>query len=562
MSLITINDILSDTNIASAIEFLKTKANSCGDDGIWLHDLENYWYLNKHALITCIKNNDYTPQLVHEKVIITPSGKHRCISLLSSLDRMLLRAILQVIRIPFEKHFSNYSYAYQTGKGIDDAIACSAEYIESGYEYVIGIDIKDFFENIDHSIILSYIRHLITDDILYELLKKYIDCDIENNCCISRKSCGLLQGSPLSPLLSNLYLTDFDKWMETQGYNFVRFSDDIRIYVHNLQDGYNTLSKIESKLNTYNLSINPDKTGVFSVYSVPYLGHYFEKNGNCIFIKRRKYNQNNIFQNWQKDSVEQINHDYYIINDGILTKKDFTILFANEENNTYIPIETTDSINIYSNVEITPNFLKTLNQHTLNLNFFDSYGTYIGSFYAANQKNRMKCLIKQVEIYQNPKMRLYYAKKIDVASLHNLKCNLRYYMKHSPSDILKNAIDELANGIHLINCAKNIENILLTEARCRQKYYNCINEMLSNDSFYFNNRSRRPPKDEINSMISFGNVYLYQKIAKLIHRTNVDIRISFVHSAMQRYENLNLDIADIFKPIYQNATRIKTKYSL
>lgn len=67
--------------------------------------------------------------------------------------------------------------------------------------------------------------------------------------------------------------------------------------------------------------------------------------------------------------------------------------------------------------------------------------------------------------------------------------------------------------------------------------------------FKFTVRSRRPPKDEINAMISFGNVYLYQKIAQMIHRTSVDIRISFVHSAMKRYENLNLDLADIFKPI-------------
>lgn len=100
-----------------------------------------------------------------------------------------------------------------------------------------------------------------------------------------------------------------------------------------------------------------------------------------------------------------------------------------------------------------------------------------------------------------------------------------------------------------MNQADSIENILLTEARCRQKYYRCFNEMIMNEEFCFTVRSRRPPKDEINAMISFGNVYLYQKVAQIIRRTSVDIRISFVHSAMQRYENLNLDIADIFKPI-------------
>ena len=89
----------------------------------------------------------------------------------------------------------------------------------------------------------------------------------------------------------------------------------------------------------------------------------------------------------------------------------------------------------------------------------------------------------------------------------------------------------------------------MIEARCRQKYYHCFNEMFSCEEFHFSVRTKRPPKDEVNAMISFGNVYLYQKITQMIYRTSLDIRISFVHSAMRRNENLNLDLADIFKPI-------------
>lgn len=215
----------------------------------------------------------------------------------------------------------------------------------------------------------------------------------------------------------------------------------------------------------------------------------------------------------------------------------------------YISAETSDAINIYSNVEIDLNFLEMLYDRQLNLNIFNQYGKYIGSFYSANQKNRMRCLIEQVDVYRDLRKRLNYAKKIDMAAIHNLRCNLRYHMKHNPSDALQDAITELSNGICKINRADCIEDILMAEARCRQKYYSCFNKMITNDAFCFTVRSRRPPKDEINAMISFGNVYLYQKIAQIIRRTSLDIRVSFVHSAMQRYENLNLDIADIFKPI-------------
>ena len=122
----SINTILSDENILQAIEFLKTKKNACGDDGIWLHDLEDYWNRNKSVLRATIKNEIYNPQMVHEKVILMPNGKHRKIALLSSIDRMLLRAILQVIQVPVEQEFSKYSFAYQQGKGVDSAVMSSA----------------------------------------------------------------------------------------------------------------------------------------------------------------------------------------------------------------------------------------------------------------------------------------------------------------------------------------------------------------------------------------------------------------------------------------------------
>lgn len=97
--------------------------------------------------------------------------------------------------------------------------------------------------------------------------------------------------------------------------------------------------------------------------------------------------------------------------------------------------------------------------------------------------------------------------------------------------------------------SNSIEQVLLIEARARQRYYQCFNEMLKGRDFYFIKRTKRPPQDALNAMISFGNVWLYRKIAQMIYRTGVDIRISFVHSAMKRNENLNLDVADIFKPI-------------
>lgn len=546
---ITIDEILEEKNINIAIEHLKAKKNTCGDDGIWLHDLEKYWQFNKDALINEIKQKNYIPQIVHEKIIITANGKHRKIVLVSSVDRMLLRAIMQALQNPVELGFSKHSFAYQRNKGVTEAVRTAAEYIEIGYEYVVEIDLKDFFERINHSILLGILRNTIVDNELYILLERYIVCRVESDYQLLQKNTGILQGSSLSPLLSNLYLSEFDKWMENQEYIFTRFADNINVYVENLQKGYFILEQTKQKLLEYSLEVNKEKTGVFSVFSRRYLGYVFEKAGSSVVVKKYKPRKMHVFTKWHKAAIEKIEHDYYIVNDGILTKKDFTVLFENEEKKIYIPVETTDSINIYSDIEINANFLQMLNHRSLNLNVYDRFGVYVGSFYANNQKNRMKCLMKQVEIYQDDKKRLLYARKMEIASIHNLRCNLKYYNKQHPTEFLKESIKKLTEGIQLMNEAGNIDVLLLIEARCRQKYYACFNEMIHDEDFHFVQRTKRPPKDEINAMISFGNVFMYQKIAQMIHKSCMDIRISFVHSAMKRYENLNLDLADIFKPI-------------
>ena len=125
----------------------------------------------------------------------------------------------------------------------------------------------------------------------------------------------------------------------------------------------------------------------------------------------------------------------------------------------------------------------------------------------------MKSLIQQVKIYGSDE-RLRYAKTMDMASLHNLRCNLKYYMKHRKSMLLKETIKYLTQEIREMNEAKTVEQILMIEARCRQKYYHCFNEMFSSNAFHFLIRTKRPPKDEVNAMISFGMYIFIRKLPK------------------------------------------------
>jgi CRISPR-associated endonuclease Cas1 subtype I-B len=193
-------------------------------------------------------------------------------------------------------------------------------------------------------------------------------------------------------------------------------------------------------------------------------------------------------------------------------------------------------------------FFKFANNNRLKIGFFDEYGNYIGSFIPVCSSGN-DTLIKQVVHYENQSKRLEIAKRIIMAAMHNIRSNLEYYEKKLNDETLHLSVDNIDECIVEMNEADSVESLMLIEARAREVYFGCYNIILDDDDFTFTIRTRQPPKDAINALISFGNMVLYQRIAKEIYKTCLDIRISYLHSAANGRENLNLDIAEIFKPI-------------
>ena len=146
------------------------------------------------------------------------------------------------------------------------------------------------------------------------------------------------------------------------------------------------------------------------------------------------------------------------------------------------------------------------------------------------------------------------AKKLEIASVFNIRANLRYYERRKEEQQLAKTIADISALIKQLNEAKSVTQLMTIEAQARQKYYHCFNWILDNKDFVFEKRTRRPPEDPLNAMISFGNTLLYQRIANEINRTSLDIRIGIVHAAESRPESLNLDLADLFKPILVDRT--------
>lgn len=552
---ICIEDIFINDNITSAMESLLRKHDGCGSDGVMLSEVEDYWAINGDAIKKSIADRVYTLGLVNQEEIVNRKGKRRTISVMNTVDRLIYRALYQKMYELWSPEFSEYSYAYQEQKGIVIAVEQAAFYIQQGSQWCAELDIYHFFDYIDHQILLSILREKIQDEAVLHMILAYLKCTILNDHIISQKNVGLLQGGALSPLLSNIYLNDLDHYMEKQGYQFCRFGDDINIYSQSYETSAEQLQDVCSYLmEKKKLILNEEKTGIFKGLNRKYLGYRFEMKQGSVLIKKENRAYRTVYRDWYTTGIQRVDQTYHLLNEGILTKHDYTILFEGNDGKKYIPVETTDSLYIYSNVIFSQHFFDFMNATGLNVCMINKYGEKIGGFVPQNNRRNIKMELKQLHVYDDEQERLKIARKLEIASISNIRANLRYYGRRKASEELREVVTQISTMIKELNEARDITQLMMIEARARQKYYSCFNYILENKKFRFEKRTRRPPRDPLNAMISFGNTLLYQKIANEINRTSLDIRIGIVHAAGSRQESLNLDLADLFKSIIVDRT--------
>lgn len=237
----------------------------------------------------------------------------------------------------------------------------------------------------------------------------------------------------------------------------------------------------------------------------------------------------------------------YIFNDGEIKRKDNTIYFETEEKRNFLPIEDISDIFIFGEVSLNKKFLDYISQKEIMLHFFNYYGYYSGSFYPREHLNSGHIILKQSEYYLDHEKRLNIAKKFIEGSYKNMLNVVKYY-KNRGKDVenIEKHIEKLSDQIN--ECDK-ISQLMGIEGNIREIYYRGFDEILAGSGFEFVKRTKRPPENKLNSLISFGNSMMYVIALSEIYKTHLDPRIGYLHSTNFRRFSLNLDIAEVFKPI-------------
>lgn len=238
----------------------------------------------------------------------------------------------------------------------------------------------------------------------------------------------------------------------------------------------------------------------------------------------------------------------YIFNDGELTRKDNTVCFEAEGKKQYLPIEDINDIYIFGEVTVSKKFMEYATQKQVLLHFFNYNEYYVGTYYPREHYNSGYMILKQAEHYLDDKKRKVIAKKIVEGSVKNIIQVLKYYISRGKTDIIV-IVEKIQELLSTLSLNMDIEAMMAVEGNIRDTYYQAFDLILENSDFVFDKRTRRPPQNNLNTLISFGNSILYTVVLSEIYNTHLDPRIGFLHTSNHRRFTLNLDIAEIFKPL-------------
>ncbi len=242
---------------------------------------------------------------------------------------------------------------------------------------------------------------------------------------------------------------------------------------------------------------------------------------------------------------------YYLFNPGRLQRKDNTLKFTpydedgHEEAPRFLPVENVGELYCFGNLDANSALYNFLGQEQIPIHFFDYYENYTGSFMPREALISGKMLIAQVKVQQNKKKRIDLAQRILDGAGFNMVKNLKYY--NSRGKDLEPIIDTIESLAAKIPGTTSVEELMGIEGNIRKNYYEAF-ELIIND-FSMSGRSYRPPQNEVNALISFGNMMCYSQCLKAIHQTQLNPTVSYLHEPGERRFSLSLDLAEVFKPL-------------
>ena len=275
--------VFARENLMVALRRVERNAGAAGIDAMTTRELRPWLKEHWPGVRATLDAGTYQPQPVRRVMIPKPGGGQRALGVPTVLDRLIQQAMLQVLEPVFEPHFSDHSYGFRPGRSAHHAVKRARQFMQDDAAWVVDVDLEAFFDRVQHDALMARIARRVDDKRVLRLLRRYLQAGIIGDEGLAASVEGTPQGSPISPLLANVMLDDLDAELERRGHQFVRYADDLRVYVASERAGQRVMASITTFIEQrLKLRVNRRKSAVARATTRPFLGFGFYRRGGQV----------------------------------------------------------------------------------------------------------------------------------------------------------------------------------------------------------------------------------------------------------------------------------------
>lgn len=579
---------LSIEQLWEAWERVLENEGCAGSDGVTVHQFAQRAHRELDRLMERVGNHTYRPFPLLKIVVEKHPGSAGTRTLLvpAVRDRVLQTAAARYLSRSFEEEFLDCSFGYRPGRSVDRAIARIRKCHELGYCYIVDADVQTFFDRVDHDLLLRMLEGRGLGEILLDLLRQWVRAQVWDGAHVRKLRCGIPQGSPISPLLANFFLEDFDRELEKSGRKLVRYADDFIILSRSPEEAQQALLQTGALLEAAHLELNQEKTRIADFeHGFRFLGALFQgeaiwvpwshdrHKGRILFMARplplamrTRYEyeppRSSMEVALEKAHLEtipaaapapppsrsQLVAFLYLTEQGAILRKagDRFLVDKDDEVLLDLPYHKLESVLLFGNIQVTTQAMAELLEKGVNLSLFSRQGNYRGSLAPPRGRN-IELRLAQFEAHFDAARALTLAKSVVSAKIANgLAVLARYREKNGAPPEFESGRAAIQEALEKVDAATDIACLDGVEGAAARSYFSCL-MMFNRSEMAWPGRQKHPSPDPLNALLSLTYTLLMHELTALLEGVGLDPYLGFLHQVDYGRPSLALDLMEAFR---------------